>query len=136
MAWIFLTIAGVFEISWAIGIKYTQGFIRLWPSVLKIAAMAVSFYFLARSLKTIPVGTGYAVWTGIGVAGTAIIGMILLGESRELSRLLCVALIIAGVVGLKITSESSAYSVRSQRRSHQVVAKRSSLSPILGMLRS
>jgi len=106
MAWIFLSIAGVFEIAWAIGIKYTQGFTRLWPSVLTIAAMAVSFYFLARSLKTIPVGTGYAVWTGIGAAGTAIVGMIVLGESRELPRIFCVALIIAGVVGLKMTSES------------------------------
>ncbi len=108
MAWIFLTIAGVFEIAWAIGIKYTQGFTRLWPSVLTIAAMVVSFYFLARSLKTIPVGTGYAVWTGIGAAGTAIFGIILFGESRNLPRILCVALIIAGVVGLKMTSENSA----------------------------
>jgi len=108
MAWIFLCIAGVFEIAWAIGIKYTQGFTRLWPSVWTVAAMAVSFFFLARSLKTIPVGTGYAVWTGIGAAGTAMVGMILLGESRDLPRILCVALIVAGVVGLKITSESSA----------------------------
>lgn len=108
MAWIFLSIAGVFEIAWAVGIKYTQGFTRLWPSVWTVAAMVVSFYFLARSLKTIPVGTGYAVWTGIGAAGTAIIGMILLGESRDLPRIFCVALIIAGVIGLKITSESSA----------------------------
>ena len=108
MAWIFLTIAGVFEIAWAIGIKYTQGFTRLWPSVLTIAAMVVSFYFLAKSLKTIPVGTGYAVWTGIGAVGTALFGMILLGESREIPRILCVGLIVAGVIGLKLTSESSA----------------------------
>lgn len=108
MAWLFLGIAGLFEIAWAVGIKYTQGFTRLWPSVWTAAAMIVSFYFLARSLKTIPVGTGYAVWTGIGAAGTAIIGMILLGESRDLPRILCVGLIIAGVIGLKITSESSA----------------------------
>ncbi len=104
MAWIYLCIAGVFEIGWAIGLKYTHGFSKLWPSVATIAAMLISFRLLALALKTIPVGTAYAVWTGIGAAGTAILGMILFGESREVLRLLCIALIIAGVVGLKFFS--------------------------------
>ena len=102
MAWIYLIIAGLLEIGWAIGMKYTNGFSRLWPSVATIACMIVSFALLATALKTIPVGTGYAVWTGIGAAGTAIVGMILLGESREVARILCIVMILAGVVGLKV----------------------------------
>ena len=102
MAWIYLIIAGLLEIGWAIGMKYTNGFSRLWPSVATIACMIVSFALLANALKTIPVGTGYAVWTGIGAAGTAIIGMLLLGESREVARILCIVMILAGVVGLKV----------------------------------
>ena len=101
MAWTYLVIAGLLEIGWAIGLKYTVGFTRLWPSVATISAMMASFSLLATALKTIPVGTGYAVWTGIGAAGTAIIGMIFLGESREMLRILCLVLIVAGVVGLK-----------------------------------
>jgi quaternary ammonium compound-resistance protein SugE len=104
MAWIYLFIAGVLEIAWAIGLKYTEGFSRLWPSVMTVCAMIASFALLAQALKTIPVGTGYAVWTGIGAAGTAIIGMVLLGESRELLRILCILLIVAGVLGLKLAS--------------------------------
>jgi quaternary ammonium compound-resistance protein SugE len=106
MAWIYLIIAGLLEIGWAIGLKYTEGFSRLWPSVATVSAMVVSFGFLSVALKTIPVGTGYAVWTGIGAADTAIIGMAFLGESREVLRILCVVLIVAGVVGLKFASAS------------------------------
>lgn len=104
MAWTYLVIAGVLEIGWAIGLKYTDGFSRLWPSVATLCAMIGSFGLLSAALRTIPVGTGYAVWTGIGAAGTAIIGMMILGESREASRILCILLIVAGVVGLKVVS--------------------------------
>jgi quaternary ammonium compound-resistance protein SugE len=104
MAWVYLLIAGLLEVGWAIGLKYTQGFTRPGISLLTIGTMVASFLLLAQALKTIPVGTGYAVWTGIGAAGTAIIGMILLGEPREVARILCVLLILAGVVGLKVLS--------------------------------
>jgi quaternary ammonium compound-resistance protein SugE len=104
MAWIYLMVAGVFEIVWAIGLKYTEGFTKLWPSFWTLAAMLVSFLFLAEALKTIPVGTGYAVWTGIGAVGTAILGIVLFGESRDLFRLLCILVIIGGIAGLKVSS--------------------------------
>lgn len=104
MAWTCLIIAGFLEIGWAIGLKCTEGFSRLWPSVATLSAMIASFALLSVALKTIPVGTGYAVWTGIGAAGTAIIGMAFLGESRETLRILCIMLIIAGVLGLKFFS--------------------------------
>ena len=104
MAWINLIVAGIFEIGWAIGLKYTQGFTRLLPSLATVGAMIVSFDLLSRALKTIPVGTAYAVWTGIGATGTAILGMVLFGESRDVLRAFCILLIIAGVVGLKIVS--------------------------------
>jgi quaternary ammonium compound-resistance protein SugE len=104
VAWIYLFVAGILEIAWAIGLKYTEGFSRLWPSVVTIGAMIASFGLLAQALKTIPVGTGYAVWTGIGAAGTAIIGMLFLGESREVLRIVCIVLIVAGVLGLKLAS--------------------------------
>ena len=104
MAWINLLIAGVLEIFWAISLKYTDGFSRLWPSIATGAGMIASFYFLAQALKTIPVGTGYAVWTGIGAAGTAILGIALFAESASISRLLCIGLIIVGIIGLKLTS--------------------------------
>ena len=107
MSWIYLLIAGLLEIVWAIGLKYTNGFTRLWPSVATICAMIASFAFLAPALKSIPLGTAYAVWTGIGAAGTAIIGIAFLGESREFLRILCLALIITGVVGLKYVSPES-----------------------------
>lgn len=106
-AWVHLFAAGLLEIAWAISLKYTEGFSRLWPSVVTICAMIASFALLAQALKTIPVGTGYAVWTGIGAAGTAIIGMIFLGESAEVLRILCLALIVAGVVGLKFVSTAA-----------------------------
>lgn len=104
MAWLYLLIAGLLEIAWAIGLKYTVGFTRLWPSAATIAAMIASFGFLSIALKTIPIGTGYAVWTGIGAAGTALFGMLFLGEPREITRILCLVLIIAGVLGLRLTS--------------------------------
>ncbi len=106
MAWIYLVVAGLLEIGWAIGLKYTDGFSKFWPSVATIGAMVASFSLLAAALKEIPVGTGYAVWTGIGAAGTAVIGMVFLGESREMPRVFCVVLIVAGVVGLKFASAS------------------------------
>jgi len=104
MAWMYLVIAGLFEIAWAIGLKYTEGFTRLWPSAGTVAAMIVSFLFLAESLKSIPVGTGYAVWTGIGAAGTAVMGMILFDESHDLVRILCILAIVAAIAGLKLSS--------------------------------
>jgi quaternary ammonium compound-resistance protein SugE len=104
MAWIQLVIAGLFEIAWAISLKYTDGFSKVWPSIFTLSGMVASFYFLSQALKTIPVGTGYAMWTGIGAAGTAILGIILFSESAALSRLLCIALIVFGIIGLKLTS--------------------------------
>ena len=104
MAWLYLVIAGLFEVAWAIGLKYTNGFSRVWPSALTILAMIISFGFLAQALKTIPVGTGYAVWTGIGAVGTAILGMILFSESASWTRLGSIGLILAGIIALKATS--------------------------------
>jgi len=101
MAWIVLVVAGLFEVCWAIGLKYTDGFSRLWPSVGTVAAMTASVVLLGWSMRSLPVGTAYAVWTGIGAVGTVILGMVLFGESRDLARLACIALILAGVVGLK-----------------------------------
>jgi quaternary ammonium compound-resistance protein SugE len=101
MAWTILIIAGLFEVGWAIGLKYTEGFTRLWPSVWTAAAMIISVYLLALALRSIPVGTGYAVWTGVGAVGTALLGIILFGEPANAMRLACIALIVAGIVGLK-----------------------------------
>lgn len=103
--WGLLFVAGILEIGWAIGLKYTEGFTRLWPSIGTIAAMAASMYLLALAARGLPIGTAYAVWTGIGAVGTAIIGMILLDEPREWMRLLCIGLIVAGVLGLKLVSK-------------------------------
>ena len=107
MAWIYLIIAGLFEIGWAIGLKYTEGFTKLVPSIWTAASMAVSVYLLAKAVYTIPVGTGYAVWTGIGAVGTAILGMILFDEPRTFIRLGCIMLIVLGIVGLKVFSTGS-----------------------------
>ncbi len=104
MAWVYLLIAGLFETGWAIGLKYTEGFSRLWPSLLTLAAMVISFLFLSLALKTLPVGTGYAVWTGIGAVGTVILGIVLFGEPASLARLACIGLIVAGILGLKLVS--------------------------------
>jgi quaternary ammonium compound-resistance protein SugE len=106
MAWTWLLIAGLLEVVWAIGLKYTVGFTRLWPSVMTVVAMAGSVYFLAIAVRTIPIGTGYAVWTGIGAVGVAILGMALLGEPRTLIRIGCILLIVAGIAGLKLSSAS------------------------------
>ncbi len=103
MAWTWLIIAGLLEVAWAIGLKYTQGFTRLWPSVLTVAAMAGSFGLLAQALRTLPLGTAYAVWTGIGTVGTVVVGVLWLGESASPWRLLCVLLILGGIVGLKLS---------------------------------
>ena len=105
MAWLYLVVAGLFEVGWAIGLKYTDGFTRLWPSLWTGASMAVSLFLLAQALRTLPVGTGYAVWTGIGSVGTAVLGIALLGESRDALRLLCLGLIVIGIVGLKAVTE-------------------------------
>jgi quaternary ammonium compound-resistance protein SugE len=105
MAWLYLVVAGLFEVGWAIGLKYTDGFTRLWPSLWTGAAMASSLFLLAQALRTLPVGTGYAVWTGIGSLGTALLGIVLLGEPRDALRLLCLALIFIGIVGLKLVTE-------------------------------
>jgi len=102
MEWIYLLIAGLFEVVWAVGLKYTQGWTQLWPSVGTVAAMAVSFWFLSLALKGLPIGTAYAVWTGIGAVGTALVGMAVLGESRDLARICCILLIVVGIVGLKV----------------------------------
>ncbi len=101
-AWLILFIAGLCEVAWAVGLKYTEGFSRLAPSLATVAAMIVSVVLLGWSLKVLPLGTAYAVWTGIGAVGTAILGMILFGESREVARVLCIVLIVAGIVGLKL----------------------------------
>ena len=93
MAWIYLFIAGLFEIGWAVGLKYTDGFTKLWPSVITIIGMILSFYFLSSAVKTIPIGTGYAIWTGIGAVGTAILGIFLFGESKEFIRIFFIMLI-------------------------------------------
>ncbi len=104
MAWIYLMVAAVFEMGWAIGLKYTDGFSRFWPSTITIGAMIVSFQFLAMAMKTIPVGTAYAVWTGTGAVGVSILGIMLFGDSRDLLRILSIMLIVAGVIGLKLFS--------------------------------
>ncbi len=104
VAWVVLFFAGLCEIGWAVGLKYTEGFSRLWPSVATGVAMLASVVLLGWSLKTLPLGTAYAVWTGIGAVGTAILGMLLFGESREAARLACIALIVAGIVGLKLVT--------------------------------
>ncbi|MFO1309391.1 MAG: quaternary ammonium compound efflux SMR transporter SugE [Burkholderiales bacterium] len=105
MAWVVLVVAGLFEVAWAIGLKYTDGFTRLWPSVGTVAAMVASVVLLAWTMKTLPVGTAYAVWTGIGAVGTVILGIALFGEAATFARLACVGLIVAGIVGLKLVTD-------------------------------
>ena len=108
MHWTYLIIAGLLEIGWAVGLKYTNGFTRTGPTIATLACMGVSFYLLSLSLKAIPMGTAYAVWTGIGAAGTALLGMLFLGEPRAVMRIVCLVLIIAGTVGLKLFSGKAA----------------------------
>lgn len=104
MSWIALFFAGLFEIGWAVGLKYTEGFTRLIPSLATLAAMTISLGLLALALKSLPLGTAYAIWTGIGTVGTALLGIALFGEPADALRLLCIALIVAGIVGLKLLS--------------------------------
>lgn len=105
-AWALLVLAGLLEIVWAIGLKYTEGFTRLWPSVGTVAAMVVSMALLGIAVRHLPVGTGYAVWVGIGAVGTAILGIVLLGESASVARLVSIGLIVAGIIGLKLATPS------------------------------
>ena len=104
MPWIILTLAGLFEIGWAIGLKYTEGFTRLWPTVGTVLAMAISLGLLGIAMKSLPVGTAYAVWVGVGAVGTAILGIVLLGEPANPGRMISLGLIVAGIIGLKLSS--------------------------------
>jgi len=104
MAWLLLFIAGLLEVGWAVGLKYTEGFTRLVPSVLTLTSMAASVGMLALALKTLPMGTAYAVWTGIGAVGTAILGIFLFGDPAGTARIACIGLIVAGIVGLKLAT--------------------------------
>lgn len=104
MNWFILLIAGLFEIGWAIGLKYTEGFTRLWPTVGTVLSMIISVGLLGLAMKALPVGTAYAVWVGVGAVGTALLGMLLFGESTQVARLLSLLLIVAGIVGLKLAT--------------------------------
>jgi quaternary ammonium compound-resistance protein SugE len=104
MAWIYLTIAGLFEVGWAIGLRYTEGFTRLLPSLWTVASMIISIVLLGLAVKALPVGTAYAVWTGIGAVGTAILGIYLFAQPATALRLMCIGLILCGIVGLKLVS--------------------------------
>ena len=107
MYWIVLFVAGLFEVAWAIGLKYTEGFSKLWPSVFTIVCMIISMGLLAYAVKHLPIGTAYAIWTGIGAVGTAILGIVLFNESKELIRIFFIFLIVVGIIGLKIFSGQS-----------------------------
>lgn len=102
MAWVYLVLAGLFEIGWAVGLKYSRGFTQFWPSVATVVSMAISLALLGLALRTLPLGTAYAIWTGIGAVGTVILGMVLFGEPVAVGRLACAGLIVAGIVGLKL----------------------------------
>ena len=106
MAWGILLLAGLLEVGWAVGLKYTEGFTRLWPTVATAAALVASMALLGVALRTLPLGTAYAVWTGIGTIGTAILGIVLFEEPASVMRLVCIALIVAGIVGLKLASSA------------------------------
>lgn len=106
MVWVVLVVAGLFEIGWAIGLKYTEGFTKLWPSLGTLLSMVVSVALLASAMRSLPVGTAYAIWTGIGATGTVVLGIVLYNEPATIARLLCVGLIVCGIVGLKLTHAS------------------------------
>lgn len=106
MAWVILIIAGLFEVGWAIGLKYAEGFTRLWPTIWTVLAMIVSLWLLGIAMKSLPVGTAYSVWVGVGAVGTVMLGIVLLGEPANGARLISVALIIAGIIGLKLATPS------------------------------
>lgn len=107
MQWIYLIIAGIFEISWAVGLKFSHGFTQILPAIFTVVCMVLSFYFLALALKSLPLGTAYAIWTGIGTIGTVILGIILFREPVTVLRLVCIALIICGITGLKLLTTSN-----------------------------
>jgi quaternary ammonium compound-resistance protein SugE len=106
MAWFYLLIAGLLEITWAIGLKYTEGFTKLTSSIFTVIAMIGSFVLLGQALRELPIGTAYAIWTGIGAVGTAILGMVFFGEPRDVARIVCILLIVVGIVGLKFTTSA------------------------------
>lgn len=106
MNWVILVVAGLFEIGWAIGLKYTEGFTRLWPTVGTVIAMLISLGLLGVAMRSLPVGTAYAVWVGVGAVGTAILGIVLFGESASAARLFSLALILAGIIGLKLATHA------------------------------
>ncbi|MCE2693139.1 MAG: quaternary ammonium compound efflux SMR transporter SugE [Verrucomicrobiaceae bacterium] len=108
MPWLHLIIAGLLEVAWAVALKQTEGWTRLWPSVITALLMIASFFFLSLALRSLPIGTAYAIWTGIGAVGTALIGIFVFGEPRTAARLVCIVLIVAGIVGLKLASSSQA----------------------------
>lgn len=105
MPWLILVLAGLFEVGWAIGLKYTEGFTKFWPTVWTVGAMALSLWLLGVAMKSLPVGTAYAVWVGVGAVGTALLGIALLGEPANAGRLASLALIVAGIIGLKLASQ-------------------------------
>jgi quaternary ammonium compound-resistance protein SugE len=104
MSWVILVLAGLFEVGWAIGLKYAEGFTRLWPTIWTILAMIISLWLLGVAVKSLPVGTAYSIWVGVGAVGTVILGIVLLGEPANAARLISVVLIIAGIIGLKLTT--------------------------------
>ena len=104
MSWLILVLAGLFEVGWAIGLKYTEGFTKFWPTVWTVGAMALSLWLLGVAMKSLPVGTAYAVWVGVGAVGTAALGIVLFGEAATLARLASLGLIVAGIIGLKLAS--------------------------------
>jgi quaternary ammonium compound-resistance protein SugE len=106
MAWIYLIIAGLFETVWAVALKYSESFTKFWPSVITVIAMALSIYLLAIALKSLPLGTAYAIWTGIGALGAVLYGILIFGESRSMIRIIFLIMILGGIVGLKVTSTS------------------------------
>ena len=106
MPWVILVVAGLFETGWAVGLKYTEGFTRLWPTIWTALAMIISLWLLGIAMKSLPVGTAYSVWVGVGAVGTFILGIVLLGESASAARLISVALIVAGIVGLTLATPS------------------------------
>ncbi|HOP74252.1 MAG TPA: quaternary ammonium compound efflux SMR transporter SugE [Bacillota bacterium] len=105
MYWLILIVAGMFEVVWAVGLKYSDGFQRFWPSVFTVAAMLLSVFLLSMALRQLPLGTAYAVWTGIGAVGTAVMGMLLFNEPYELARIFCIALIVSGIIGLRLIAD-------------------------------
>ena len=105
-SWLLLVVAGLFEVAWAVGLRYSQGFTRLWPSLATLSALAVSMVLLGLAVRALPIGTAYAVWTGIGALGTAILGILLFGESAGTLRILCLALIVVGILGLKLADQA------------------------------